>query len=218
MGSRRRRKRLVRAAAAVLILWLGLYLPQRFWAHREPVPDVVCSPLLGWFTREDRRISPGPPLTQAQPGDILLTLSTHSVGWRHGHAGLVIDADTVLECAVLGTDSALGDIDHWRGYSHYVLLRLKGVTPEQQAAVVTFALENLVGVPYRLTAGLWGEKFRSPEQAGFGLQCAYLVWYAYAAFGCDLDSDGGKLVTVSDLLQSDLLEPVQGYGTAAGIF
>lgn len=45
----------------------------------------------------------------------------------------------------------------------------------------------------------------------FGMQCAYLVWYAWNHFGYDLDSDGGHFVTSADLLHSDLLEVVQVY-------
>lgn len=175
-------------------------------------PEAVCAPLLGWFTREDRMGDGGAPLVDVRPGDILLTLSTHTAGWRHGHAGLVIDENTVLECMTLGSTSCLVDIGHWDNYADYALLRLKDVTPEQQAEIAAFALDTLTGVPYRLTAGLWGEKFLDPEEAGFGLHCTYLVWYAYSRFGYDLDSDGGRLVSAADLLQSDLLEAVQVYG------
>jgi hypothetical protein len=38
------------------------------------------------------------------------------------------------------------------------------------------------------------------------------VWYAWQVFGYDLDSDGGRLVTVEDIWESDLLEIVQVYG------
>lgn len=216
MKFKRRKKPLILIAAGIAGVLLSFYLLQRFWAHRSDVfalgAETVCAPLLGWFTREDRRVSPGPPLTDVQPGDILLTLSTHTAGWRHGHAGLVIDENTVLECAMLGTDSALAGIDHWCSYSNYAILRLKDITAEQQAEIAAFALDNLTGVPYRLTAGLWGEKFLDPEEAGFGLHCTYLVWYAYSRFGWDLDSDGGRLVSAADLLQSDLLDVVQVCG------
>lgn len=175
-------------------------------------PKAVCTPLLGWFTREDRLGSAGTQLADLQPGDILLTLSTHTAGWRHGHAGLVIDSGTVLECVTLGTDSALVGIGHWTRYSNYAVLRLKNIAPELQNEIAAFALDTLTGVPYRLTAGLWGEKALDPEEAGFGLHCVYLVWYAYCRFGYDLDSDGGRLVSGADILRSDLLEVVQIYG------
>lgn len=176
-------------------------------------PAAACTPLLGWFTREDRSLTGhGFPLVDLQPGDILLTLSTHSAGWRHGHAALVIDHDTTLESMVLGTRSALVSSNHWTSYSNYAVLRIKNVTPELQQQVVAFSLEHLLNVPYHLTAGWIGPKAPPPDSILFGLHCSYLVWYAWNQFGYDLDSDGGRLVSTHDLLCSDQLEIVQIYG------
>lgn len=175
-------------------------------------PEPVCVPLLGWFTREDRTENSGIPLVDLQPGDIILTLSTHTAGWHHGHAGLVINSDTTLESIVLGTDSTPVNIDHWTSYSNFAVLRLKNITPQLQQEVVTYSLNHLLGLPYRLFAGLIGPKAPDPDTTGFGLHCSYLVWYAWQQFGYDLDSDGGRLTTAYDLLHSDLLEIVQLYG------
>lgn len=179
-------------------------------------PQLECTPLLGWFTREDRLESSGPALIDLQPGDILLTLSTHTGGWRHGHAGLVIDRDTVLECAVLGTDSLLAGTAHWNRYSNFAVLRVKGADAAQRQNVADYAVETLLGVPYRLTTGLLGDKALEPGDSGFGLHCIYLPWYAWNRFGYDLDSDGGRLVTATDLLRSDQVEVVQIYGMDPG--
>lgn len=176
-------------------------------------PQAECQPLLGWFTREDRLTNTsGPPLADLQPGDVVLTLSTHTFGWRHGHAGLVIDNGTTLECVVLGTDSTLVNAAHWSTYSNYVVLRLKDITPQLQEEIVTYSLDNLLGVPYHLTSGFIGPKAPDPKDWQFGLHCSYLVWYAWNHFGFDLDSDGGRLASSYDLLHSDLLEVVQVYG------
>lgn len=205
------RKVIYRALAILLALFVCLYLLQHVWAHRHGKPEQVeCVPLLGWFTMEDRvDKEDGAPLTDLRPGDILLTLSTHSIGWRHGHAGLVLDENTVLECTTWGRDSCTVDVDHWMTYSHYAVLRVKGATEERRQEVATFAREHLYGVPYHLSAGFLGKKAPDTDSTGFGLQCAYLVWYAWEQFGYDLDSDGGRLVTANDLLQSELLEVVQ---------
>ncbi len=175
-------------------------------------PEAACTPLLGWFTREDRLETPGTPLADLQPGDLVLTLSTHTGGWRHGHAGLVIDSGTTLECVVLGTDSKLINAAHWSRYSNYAVLRLKDVTPELQREIVEYSLEYLNGVPYHLTSGFIGPKAPDPEDWQFGLHCSYLVWYAWNHFGYDLDSDGGRLASTYDLLHSEALEVVQVYG------
>jgi uncharacterized protein YycO len=177
-------------------------------------PDAVCAPMLGWFTREDRLAdgAVGVPLVDLQPGDVVLTLSTHSLGWRHGHAGLVMDENTALECVVLGTDSTLVDMAHWTRYSNYAVLRLKEITPDLQREIVEYGKSSLYGVPYHLTSGFIGPKAPDPEDWQFGLHCSYLVWYAWNHFGYDLDSDGGRLASTYDLLHSDLLEVVQLYG------
>jgi hypothetical protein len=75
-----------------------------------------------------------------------------------------------------------------------------------------YAKETLYDIPYHLSAGFIGEKAPDATEPYFGMQCAYLVWYAWNHFGYDLDSDGGRLVTSADLLHSDLLEVVQVYG------
>ena len=175
-------------------------------------PDTSCNAMLGWFTWEDRLETTGTPLVDLQPGDVVLTLSTHSLGWRHGHAGLVIDSGTTLECVVLGTDSTLVNAAHWSNYSNYAVLRLKDITPKLQQEIVEYSLSTLVGIPYRLTSGFIGPKAPDPEDWQFGVHCSYLVWYAWNHFGYDLDSDGGRLTSSYDLLHSDLLEVVQVYG------
>ena len=45
-----------------------------------------------------------------------------------------------------------------------------------------------------------------------GTQCAHLVWLAYAAYGYDIDSNGGLIVTPKDIAESELFEVVQIYG------
>lgn len=176
-------------------------------------PKVSCQPLLEWFTREDKLVDEGKiPLVDLQAGDILITLSTHTGGWRHGHAGLVIDENTVLECTVLGEESDVMDVEHWTEYSNVAVLRLKEITPSLQQEVVKYSLENLKDVPYHLTSGWIGPKAPEPEDWQFGLHCSYLVWYAWEHFGFDLDSDGGRLVSSYDILHSDELEIVQLYG------
>ena len=104
-------------------------------------------------------------LAPCQAGDILLTRSTHCLGWRMGHAGLVVDParGLVLESSGLGFPSALEELSHWQDYPSFILLRLKDRSKEERAAVAAFAQANLLDVPYRLTAGLWGEKL--PWQA-----------------------------------------------------
>lgn len=197
-----------------------LEVQKAFW---RPV-EVSCTPMIGWFTREDKlfpgarsRLDAteevlGPDFVDLQPGDILLTLSTHSLGWRHGHVALIIDEETTLECAMLGTNSHFCSVQHWRECAQYIVLRVKDVSLEQRQEVADYACEELQGVPYHLTAGFIGPKAPNPDAEYFGLQCAYLAWYAWEHFGYDLDGDGGRLVSSDDLLRSELVDIVQMYG------
>jgi len=176
-------------------------------AHFGHQGDTIACRPLSIITREDY-LADGSShtLPALENGDILLTFSTHSFGWRHGHAGLVVDAERglTLEAVLVGRPSAVISMEHWRYYSTLYVFRLKDADPEVRQAVAEFAMNTLNEIPYRLTSGLYG----APAEDAVTAQCSYLVWYAYAHFGYDLDSDGGRLVTVADLAASPLLEIV----------
>lgn len=209
-------KMLLCSGVTIAVVVSGVYVTQRFWAHRQEyhfATDMVCTPLLGWFTREDRMVAEEEfSFKELKPGDILVTLSTHSLGWRHGHAALVLDEETTLESTVWGEDSCIGQVESWKRYSGFAVLRVKDVSTGMGESVAAYAERELCGVPYHLSAGFVGEKAPDTDMPYFGVQCAYLVWYAWNFFGVDLDSDGGRLVTATDLLEADKLEVVEIYG------
>ena len=143
-------------------------------------------------------------------GDILVTFNGHVFGWRCGHAAIVTDAakGVTLEAVAMGRTSEFWPIEQWATYPGFVLLRLKDADQEKRDRIADFAKENLEKIPYRLssfTRDCSGDAIR-------GTQCAHLVWYAYAHYGYDLNSDGGNIVTPQDIFDSDLLEVVQVYG------
>lgn len=147
-----------------------------------------------------------------EDGDILLTSSSHTFGWRNGHAAIVADADsrTTLESVVLGQNSSLQSVDKWETYANFRILRLKGVSKEKRAEIASDAVSRLTDIPYGLLSvhknGVSSDKTPSTTH------CAHLVWYAYACAGYDLDSDGGYIVTPDDIADSPLLEIIQVYG------
>lgn len=143
-----------------------------------------------------------------EDGDILITFNCHVLGWRNGHAALVIDAEQglTLEARVLGSDSAIMSIKHWLDYPSFAVLRLKKTSREEREEIATYAETFMTEIPYRLTA------VARKQEPLSGTQCAHLVWAAYAAFGYNLDSDGGFIVTPNDLYRSILLDTVQVYG------
>lgn len=145
--------------------------------------------------------------TDIQDGDILVTDSTYCLCFRHGHAALVMDADRgiTLEAFGIGTESEYSRLGEWRRYPHVIVLRL--AAPEEvREAVVEYAKENLVGIPYMLSPGMIDDKDMDEEY--WGTQCAHLVWAAFAAFGYDIDGDGGWLVTPADFVTSEFLRIV----------
>lgn len=166
-------------------------------------------------TRQDQcELSEGQalPMAPVEDGDILISFSSHTLGWRHGHAGIVVDAEEglCLEAVMIGSDSEIMDMDHWVEYSNFAVLRLKNADEQKRRAIAGYAREYLDGVPYSLLSGLLGKKEAVSDYCRQA-QCAYLIWYAFDRFGYDLDSDGGRIVTVADLAGSSLLEVVQNF-------
>lgn len=184
----------------------------------EPAGEDVCS-LLGITTREHRRrddsgrMVPTVPLAPLKEGDILVSFSTHTAGWTHGHAGLVLDPETgvTLESVVLGTRSSAMNVNHWRAYTTIMVLRPKADDATRHR-VVELAREHLENIPYSLVSGVFGDKFQ-PLNGPHNAHCGYLPWYAWmAAADLDLDADGGHIVAPMDLALSPNVEVVQLFG------
>lgn len=197
---------------------------------------IVCRKI-GVITKEERyRDEDGKPkavhkFTDIRNGDILVSMSTHTLGWRHGHAAIVIDAERgiTLEAALWGKPSEKMRMVHWASYANAIHLRVSedaaasalaasgtardmDISASEQLGCLAaaFAKEYEDGVMYGLFTGI-PEKSPMPEELG-RTQCAYLVWYAYHQLGIDLDSDGGWLVTPRDIADSEELAVVEQFG------
>lgn len=166
------------------------------------------------FTMQDQRQDMGEPqpLVPLENGDILISFSSHSLGWRHGHAGLVVDAEKekVLEAVTPGKCSEIKSMGYWRKCSEFMIFRLKNASYKKRAQIASYASEHLCGIPYSLLSGIFGEEEKG--QTPLSAHCAYLIWYAFFCFGYDLDADGGMIVTVMDLAKSPQLELLQVFG------
>ena len=150
------------------------------------------------------------PMAQLEPGDILVT-ATVRVSWlRYGHSALVVDPSEglALESMSPGSRSTYNTVTDFAKLANFMVLRPK-VDEETKAELVDYACENLYGIPYRFTVGIFYKKY--PETLRVS-QCAHLVWFAYKKFGYDLDSDGGGIVKPQDMVCSDHVEVVQAYG------
>lgn len=153
-----------------------------------------------------------PPFVNLQNGDIIVTLSIHSLGWRHGHAAIVVDAEkgTTAQAVMIGEKSAFGHIGEWREFPLVAVLRPKNVNTEIIDEIVAFTEEKLIGIDYSLVSGILSG--RDENTIPTTTHCAHYVWYAYKCFGIDIDSNGGRIVTPKEILHSDNLEVVQVYG------
>lgn len=147
-------------------------------------------------------------IADLQEGDVLITKNTHSLGWRHGHSAIVVDGQggKTLEAVLWGEDSVIQRVEKWHEYPSVIVLRPKeGIDGNK---VARNALRDMEGIPYGLFTGI---PRKAPDSVG-KTQCAHLIWYPYFQAGCDVDSDGGWLVTPKDIANSEFFQVVQVYG------
>lgn len=217
-----------------LVLLAGILVADKATCLLHRAEGTECYKI-GVFTHEERfldekgRKKPVHEIQDVREGDILISMSTHTLGWRHGHAGIVIETSPnyTAEAALWGKPSARMNMSHWQSYGTLYHLRVKeeyaekaldsleieraeGVSAQEQLGVLAGEFAQAYGIDkrYSFLAG-FGEK--GPRKEEFSAtQCAHLIWYVYDQFGIDLDSDGGSIVTPQDILNSELLEPVTG--------
>lgn len=180
--------------------------------------NILCEKIAIIVSQESIVNDEGKPmygfnLAPYENGYILVTKATHSLGWRHGHAGIVTDAKNqeTLEAVILGTDTMLQDINKWRVYPSFMMLKLKDTSQDTLDEIAEFAKKNMLNVPYGLTVGLTSKKNPTPDNIK-STQCSHVAWYPLMQFGYDVDYDGSWLVTPKDIANSDLFEIVQIYG------
>lgn len=152
------------------------------------------------------------PLIPLHDGDVIVSSTCHTFGWRNGHSALIVDGayGLTLESYSPGYDSSIGNVTWFRSAANFIVLRLKDATKEERAEIAQNALLTLKDVPYSLTVGIF-----SPKDQGESIQathCSHLVWQAYKLFGYDIDADGGPVCTSRDISMCDLFEVVQVYG------
>jgi len=197
----------------VVLLVIFLIQPPVYWKLFRKDQNQYKADTFYYVIKEEYRADSlgkriyQPVFTDIKDGDILVTDSTYCLSFRHGHAALVVDADKgiTLEAFGIGTESEYSKVEEWRRYPHVVVLRLQA--PEKiREAVVRYAKEQLVGIPYMLSPGVVDDK--DMDGTYWGTQCAHLVWAAYAACGYDVDGNGGWLVTPQDFTVSELLRIV----------
>lgn len=158
-----------------------------------------------------------PDFADLQNGDIIITLSIHSLGWRHGHATIITDADrgVGVQAVMVGEKSNNSMIWSWTKYPLVAVLRPKNVDESVRNQAGQFAEDDLKGLYYSLFGGVFtGRDF---DKIPVTTQCAHLVWYAYMTCGINIAPESGRIITPKDFLTSENLEIVQVYGNIADI-
>lgn len=145
-------------------------------------------------------------LFAVKSGYVIITSATHSFFWRHGHAGLVLDEDTVLEAPILSKPAGTYKLEEWSKYPSFIILRLKDAQDSFLSETAYKAQRKLMGMKYDPLAAVFN------KEKAKRVQCAYLVWRAFYEMGVDVDEGGNNIVTVNDIKNSDSFEIVQVYG------
>lgn len=152
------------------------------------------------------------PIAPLEAGDVIVTSSCHTFGWRNGHAALVVDVAKRLtfECIGPGVESGYGDLLWFQTAANFLVLRLKDKTADERREIADYAVEHLGGLRYSIFTGIFSPKDQgdAPETT----HCSHLVWQAFKKFGFDVDSDGGPVCTAKDIANSDCFELIQVFG------
>lgn len=178
-----------------------------YFEKPETKTEFIAYPV----TAGERNAEQITPIVDLKNGDILVTFNTHTLDWRHGHCGMVLDADRgiLLEHMSIGNTSCMTYADSWGRFPAFVVLR----HPDEKVALKAseYALEHLIGVDYNILAGVI-KKDKSDEEIPESSHCSHIVWQAYKAMDVDIDDTGGIFVTPENIAMSDELMVVQIYG------
>ncbi|MBQ4092868.1 MAG: hypothetical protein IJC82_06130 [Firmicutes bacterium] len=154
------------------------------------------------------------PIYDLQPGDVLLTKSTHTLCYRHGHSALYIGDGLLLEAAAIGLPTDTAKAELWGQYPSGIHLRLKESVAKEQgisnktlgAQAADYAKEELAGDKYHLFSGAFGIGAETNHT-----QCAHLIYAAYQSCGIEVSAKDFP-VTPHSLLESGQFEILHYWG------
>lgn len=154
------------------------------------------------------------PLYDLQPGDVLLTKSTHTLCYRHGHSALYIGGGELLEAAAIGLPTDTAKAELWGQYPSGIHLRLKESVAKEQGAdsktlgaqAADYAKTELADDNYHLLAGAFHIGTETDHT-----QCAHLIYAAYQSCGVEVSSRNFP-VTPHSLLESGRFEILRYWG------
>ncbi|MCL1949078.1 MAG: hypothetical protein FWF59_05030 [Turicibacter sp.] len=171
--------KLIPLCLLMIILWGHWHIHQT----RGAGTSVISTSFL---TYEERCLGPVGEITRCRElegllevGDILVTASAHTLFFRHGHAGAVVDTEKglVLEVLGLGEVSAFLPLNRWEYFPTLMILR---PNPPFRGDIKKEA-QKLSGLSYF--------PFASRDSQGW-VQCATLIWRLFDNLGVGLDMEG----------------------------
>ena len=144
-------------------------------------------------------------LSDIQAGDILITKSSFTLFYRHGHVGLVVDADEglVIEALGYGNYSRLEPLEDWNKYPTVKVLRLKNGDENLINSMVEMTIAEFLDIPYSIFA-------RGNDLSR--THCSALIWKIFYEKGINLNSSNRPFVTPRSIANSPYLEVIQSYG------
>jgi hypothetical protein len=186
---------------------------RRFFADPAYISDTIAG-----FSKAERigAASDCYQIYDLQEGDVLLTKSTHTLCYRHGHSSLYLGGNEkqLLEATQIGSPVTTTTAAAWGGYPTGIQLRITSAAAkaagmsqsELGEAVAAYAETNILGENYSLLTGIFGVGPKTEDT-----QCADLVYEAFLHFGVDVSTREFP-VTPSSLLKSGMFEVVQVWG------
>lgn len=162
------------------------------------------------LTNHSGEFIPGFQIAPYHNGYIFFTKAAHSLGWHHGHAGIVIDEKhgKTLEAISLGKGCKQQNIQKWQYYPTFKMMRLKDTSLEMHNQIALYANDTLKNTTYHLLSYPSKDINSTPQKT----QCALLIWQAFYHFGYDLNTFNNLFITPKCLASSPLLETLQNYG------
>ncbi len=193
--------------------------------HETIVEGVTFHDMLYAENAQGEALTPyHAPIVTLEAGDVIVTSTTHTLGFRHGHAALMLRGGMMIQSVALGIPSQVlpqsnesAGVPFFQYSANFIVLRPKREAGEsdadyaaRRAEIADFAAAHLEDIPYSLTVGIFSKKDQGDDPKA--THCSHLVWQAFKHFGYDIDADGGPVVTPRDISESDCFETVQVYG------
>lgn len=190
------------------------------------IPKYVCESTSIFSSNERFKDEEGKLISQydlvdVRPGDVLVSMSTHTLGYRHGHCGIVINEDKILEAVYWGKPTKICRVKRWESCPTLLQLRVSEETAEKMgltrdelgSLLADIAIFNGSDIRYSMFPNIFNYNCDTIKRT----HCSHLVWYVFDKAGIDVDSDGGLIVTPWDIARSDTFEIVQIHGLDADI-